>query len=200
MANIFAIHSVGDSIVKYLRDTYPEPLRNDFSCEFRLLSSGELDEATSITTAVTLYLYRTAIDEHVRNVPDRNKPGATPYPLSLCLYYLVSIWADNALAEHTITAWVMSQLHQNPILDKSNLSSTADWDDNDQIQIVPIDLSNEDMMRLWDALSPSYRLSLPYLVRVVRIDSEAFASDLPVIATRYSYNPTSSAHPGANDD
>ena len=119
MASIFGIHSVGDSIVRYLRDTYPEPLRNDHACEFRLLSSGELEEATSMPTTVTLYLYRVVVDENVRNVPDRRKPGATPYPLSLCLYYLVSVWAEDALAEHTITAWVMSQLHQHPILDKS---------------------------------------------------------------------------------
>jgi len=194
MASIFAIHSVGDSIVKYLRDTYPEPLRNDHTCEFRLLSSGELEEATSMPTAVTLYLYRVVVDENVRNEPDRRNPSATPYPLSLCLYYLVSIWAEDALAEHTITAWVMSQLHQHPILDQSNLSSTGDWDDNDQIQIVPIDMSNEDMMRLWDALTPSYRLSLPYLVRVVRIDPEAEVRGRPVVATRYSYEQQGAEH------
>lgn len=187
MANVFGIHSVGDSVVKYLRDTYPEPLRNDHACEFRLLSSGELEESASTSTAVTLYLYRAVLDEHIRNTPDPRKPSATPYPLSLCLYYLVSIWADDALAEHTITAWVMSQLHQHPILDSSNLSSTGGWDNNDQIQIVPIDMSNEDMMRIWDALTPSYRLSIPYLVRVVRIDPEAEVRGRPVVATRYSY-------------
>lgn len=189
MANVFAIHSVGDSIVRYLRDTYPEPLRSDFPCEFRLVSSSELDDTASIATTVTLYLYRAAVDEHVRNFPDRDQPGATPYPLPLCLYYLISVWADNALAEHTITAWVMSQLHQYPILDQSNLSSSGNWDVNDQIQVVPIDLSNEDMMRLWDAMTPSYRLSLPYLVRVVRIDPDKATSDLPVVATRYLYDP-----------
>lgn len=188
MANSFGIHSVGDSIVRYLRDTYPEPLRNDHACEFRLLSSGELEESTSMPTSVTLYLYRVVVDENVRNVPGRRKPGATPYPLSLCLYYLISIWAEDALAEHTITAWVMSQLHQHPILDKSNLSSAGEWDDNDQLQIIPIDLSNEDMMRLWDALTPTYRLSLPYVVRVVRIDPDSEITGLPVVATRYSYS------------
>jgi len=190
MASIFAIHSVGDSIVRYLRDTYPEPLRTEHTCEFRLLSSGELEEATTLTTAVTLYLYRVVVDENARNAPDWRRPHATPYPLSVALYYLVTVWADDALAEHTITAWVMSQLHQHPILDRSNLSSTANWDDNDQIQIIPIDMSNEDMMRLWDAMTPTYRLSLPYLVRVVRIDPETVEQGRPVVATRYQYEQT----------
>ena len=187
MANLQAIHSVGSSLITYLRDAYPEPLRTAHPCEFRLLSSGELEETNDFNTTVTLYLYRVGIEEHTRNMPHNQRPQATPFPLSLCLYYLLIIWTDNALAEHTITAWVMSQLHQHPILDQSTLSSTGGWDQDDQIHIVPIEMSNEDLMRLWDAMTPTYRLSLPYLARVVRIDPDQVKEGRPVVATRYSY-------------
>jgi len=195
VANYLGIHSVGDSLITFLRDTYPEPLRTQHPCEFGLISSGEFRESDNRWgTAVTLYLYRIEIDKHTRNTPLPQRPKATPFPLSLCLYYLFIIWADSALVENTIAAWVMSQLHQHPILDQSTLSSTADWEPGDQINIVPMEMTNEDLMRLWDAITPPYRLSLPYLARVVRIHSEVSEKGRPVVATRYGYGDIVDSH------
>lgn len=187
MATYFRVHSVGDSLITFLRNSYPEPLRSDYPCEFRLISSGELAETESMGTAVTLYLYRIEIDPNTRNQTHLRGSKITPHPLSLALFYLIMIWADSALAEHTITAWVMSQLHQHPILDKSTLSGSGEWDGADQIHIVPMEMSNEDLMRLWDVLTPNYRLSLPYIARVVRIDPDEVAAGRPVVATRFGY-------------
>ena len=114
MTNYFGVHSVGDSLITFLRDTYPEPLRTAYPCEFKLISSGELDQSDDMGTAVTLYLYRVDIDRSMRNAPDAQRPGARPYPLSLCLYYLFIIWSNVPLIESTIAAWIMSQIHQHP--------------------------------------------------------------------------------------
>ncbi|NDY71142.1 DUF4255 domain-containing protein [Desulfobacter hydrogenophilus] len=184
MANFWAIHSVGDSLINFLRNTYPNPLRSDHPCEFRLISSSDLAENQDMGTAVTLYLYRVEIDEHQRQQP---QPGNSLYPLSLSLYYLMIIWADSALAEHSITAWVMSQLHQHPILDNSMLSDSGNWAPGDQVSVLPVEMKNEDLMRLWDALTPTYRLSLPYMVRVIHIDPDVIEDSPPVIARRFSH-------------
>ena len=187
MTNYFGIHSVGDSLITFLRDTYPEPLRTAYPCEFKLISSGELDQSVDMGTAVTLYLYRVDIDRSMRNAPDPQRRGARPYPLSLCLYYLFIIWSNVPLIESTIAAWIMSQIHQHPLLDQSVLSGTGDWGPDEQVVIVPIEMTNEDLMRLWDALMPTYRLSLPYLARVIRIEPDEVSDGLPVVATRYNY-------------
>jgi hypothetical protein len=44
MANVFAIHSVGNSITTYLRNSYPRELAGLTmpDCGFDLISSGEL--------------------------------------------------------------------------------------------------------------------------------------------------------------
>jgi Pvc16 N-terminal domain len=81
----------------------------------------------------------------------------------------------------------MEQLQTTPILDSSVLSATAGWDVTEQIQLMPADLSLEDILRIWDALGPKYRLSIGYLARVVRID-RTIADDLPVVATRFKFN------------
>jgi hypothetical protein len=42
------------------------------------------------------------------------------------------------------------------------------------------------LMRIWDALEPSYRLSLSYSARVVRIDPDAVPGGLPVVARNFT--------------
>jgi len=187
MPTIYSVHSVGDSIVAFLRNTYPEPLRTEHPCEFRLISSGELEEKKDMGTAVTLYLYRIDIDRHARNNPHPDHLKGKYKPLSLCLYYIFIIWAETPLVEHTLAAWVMSQMHQRPVLDSSTLSGSGGWQPDEQVFIVPVEMSNEDLMRMWDVLEPSYRLSLPYIARVVRIDPDAFEDAPPVVATRYGH-------------
>jgi hypothetical protein len=183
MANLFAIHSVGSSLMTYLRNAYPEPLRTDHPCAFRVISSGEMEDTEDFTTAVTLYLYRVTMDEHLRNYPMHNPAR----PLSLNLHYLIAVWADSALAEHTIMAWVMSELNQHAILDRATLSSEAGWLPDDQVHLVPSELSTEDLMSIWDTLAPNYRLSVSYIARVVRIDPTPLPEGKPVVATRYTY-------------
>jgi len=152
------------------------------------ISNGEIEEPENIGTAVTLYLYRVTIDEHLRNLPAHHRPHNQALPLSLNLHYLLTIWADSALAEHTIMAWVMSELNQHPILNSATLSPEADWRPDDQVQIVPVELPTEDLMRIWDTLLPNFRLSGAYIARVVRIDPAFQPEREPVVATRYRYD------------
>jgi hypothetical protein len=188
MANIFSINSVGSSIMQFLRNTYPQELRDAYPCDFRIVSSGEMAESTEeFNTSLTLYLYRIIINEHVRNAPAANRHGSNQVPLSVDLHFMLSVWADSAAAEHTLCAWVMSQLHQHPIMDVSSLTEEGGWSTDDVVHIIPAELSNEDLMRIWDAIAPFYRLSLSYIARVVRIDGENTETGLPVAATRYQY-------------
>ena len=122
MSTIYSIHSVGDSLVTFLRNTYPEPLRTEHPCEFRLISSGELEESGNMGTAVTLYLYRIDIDRHTRNHHRTNHVKGNSRSLPLCLYYIFIIWADTPLLENTLAAWIMSQMNQHPVMDQSILS------------------------------------------------------------------------------
>ncbi len=188
MANIYSVHSVAGSIIQFLRNAYPAELQESYPCAFRVVSSGEMaEDSDDFDTSVTLYLYRTIINEHVRNAPSQHSSRDISVPLSLDLHLVMSIWANSAAAEHTICAWVMRQLHQHPIMDVSSLTEEGGWSANDVVHIIPAELSNEDLMRIWDAIAPYYRLSVSYIARVVRIDVEPSDTGLPVVATRYQY-------------
>lgn len=189
MANILAVHSVGHSLMTYLRNTYPTTVAGQAmpECEFAQLSSGELADAPGDTTRLTLYLYRVTVNEHLR----QQRPGVMSpeqqAPLGLDLHFLLTAWAHNAQDELRPLAWAMRQLYQHPILDASSLSPEAGWGADEVIQIIPSELSNEDMMRIWDALEPAYRLSVSYIARLVRLDPDTIADAGRVVATRFGY-------------
>ncbi|NJN81276.1 MAG: DUF4255 domain-containing protein [Caldilineaceae bacterium] len=190
MANLFAIHSVLNSLTTFLRNSYPDELRNRFDCSFRLLSSGELETITDAETTLSLYLHRVTLNEHMRNQQRTNGNLQGRTILSLDLHFLLSVWTTSVLAEHTLMSWAMRQIHLHPALNASTLSPDAAWDAHDIVQIAPAELSNEELVRIWDRLKPSYRLSTPYLARVVRIAPDDVDDALPVVSTRFSYAAT----------
>ena len=149
MAGIGAVHSVGHSLITYLSDLYPQvPSAALPACDFQLVSSGQLIEFSPTGTVVTAYLFRIGLDPYLRNTGSTDRPGdPTTRPLALELHYLFTAWADSALAEQAVLSWVMLQLHQRPLLDRSILTAEGGWGVDDQIQIVPSELSHEDMMR-----------------------------------------------------
>jgi hypothetical protein len=187
MANVLAIHSVGNSIVTFLRNTYPAQAGGvDMpGCEFVLLSSGQLAGEIEEGTRIGLYLYRVTVNEHQRQARPSRASSEARAPLGLDLHFLLTAWGRTALDEQLPLAWAMRQLHQAPVLDASSLSPEAGWDRDEVVQIVPAELAVDEVMRIWDPLEPAYRLSVSYVARVVRLDpdedDEAFA---PVVARR----------------
>jgi hypothetical protein len=185
LANHRAIVSVGDSLVTYLQNAYPSDLRTQMPCKFQLVSSNELNVPNhDFGTAVTLYLHRVSIDSHLRNSMVNSTPLRRRVPLSVDLHYLLTVWAESALAEQTILGWVMLELYQHEALSQSDLTPAGGWGPDDIVQVIPGEISNEDMMRIWDALDPPYHLSLSYIARVVRLDPDPIIDGLPVVSKR----------------
>jgi len=190
MANVFAVHSVGSSITTFLRNTYPQQIagRSMPACGFELTSSGQLAGDISETTHITLYLYRITVNEHSRQSRRSAAPTDSFVPLGLDLHYLLTAWAATPLDEQVTLAWAIRQLHQCPVLDASSLSPEAGWGRDEVIQIIPAELTTEDIMRIWDALDPAYRISVSYVARVVRLDPDRDTEPLrPVVAGRHAY-------------
>jgi hypothetical protein len=189
MANVAALYSVGNSIAKFLQNTYPTELSQDFSCQFRLVSSTEIatEEKTELDKTVSIFLHRVTVNENFRaagKLPDT----VTKQPVVfLDLHYLITYWGTSAQAEQTILGWTLQQLQSNSVLDSSVLSSDGGWDPTESIQLVLADLSLEDILKIWDALGPKYRLSIAYIARVVRIDRSATTAG-PVVATRFAFD------------
>ena len=192
MADYQAVFAVGDALVKYLTNSY-DPAVVGFPCIFKLVSSAEIakEDTTALDKTVSLYLHRMTTAEHYRNVTRlQDSPFDQPI-LYLDLHYLISYWdasAEGAEAEQKILVWTMQQLQSHPLLDTSILSlssSAPGWTNADSVQIIPADLSLQDILDIWDGLGPKYRLTVGYVARVVRVD-RTVTPDLPVVATRFA--------------
>lgn len=183
MANFRAVYAVGESLRSYLRNTYPANLP---TIDIQLISSGQLAETEELNDTLTLMLYRITTNEHMRNVQQSNGFSQQRIlPLVLDLHYLMTVWADSAVDEQVVLGWAMRQFHQHPVFDASSLVSTAEWNVDEVVQLIPVDLSHEDIMRIWDRLKPPYHLSVSYVARVVRIEPDRPEEYRPVVATRF---------------
>jgi hypothetical protein len=185
MANVLALHSVGNSIVTYLRNSYPQQVAGITmpTCSFELMSFAQLaDNTEEATTRITLLLYRVTVDEHARQIRASNRVADGPAPLSLDLHYMVTAWGTTSLDEQLTFAWTLRQMHEHPVLDASALSPEAGWRPDEVIQIVRAELTTEDMMRVWDGFEASYRLSSTYIARLVRLDADQSIETRRVVA------------------
>jgi hypothetical protein len=192
VADYQAVFAVGDAIARHLNNNY-DPALVGFPCTFKLVSSSEIanEDQTKLDKIVSLYLHRITTDENFRNVSRLQNSSRDQPVLYLDLHYLLSYWdasAEGAEAEQKILIWTMQQLQSHPILDISilSLSSAAPgWDKTDSVQLVPADISLQDILDIWDGLGPKYRLTVSYIVRVVRVD-RAITPGMPVVATRFT--------------
>ncbi len=188
MADYTAIYSVGNSLASYLQSNYPPELKTAFPTNFQLVASAQIadEDQTNLDKTVSILLHRITINENCRSATRlQDIPNKQPV-LFLDLHYLITYWGTDPRAEQTILAWTMLQLQAAPILDNSILAPASTWGAGETVQIIPADLSLEDILRIWDALGPKYRLSVSYIARIIRID-RALTPEPPVIATRLTF-------------
>jgi hypothetical protein len=190
MANVSAIYSVGDSLTAYLRHAYELTREAEGlpAANFALCHAGQMigsENATDPVTApgLTLYHYRVTVNEHLRNDAG---PSGTP-PLTVNLHYLVTVWADDAKAEQQILAWAMRTLHTHQALSPSDLTPDGGWGNGELVQIIPAEITLEDLTRIWNSLHRPFRPSLTYIARAVKIGIAPSATGRPVVARKLTF-------------
>lgn len=129
---------------------------------------------------LSLWLYRITENEFLKNVPappesDRNARRIPP--LAVDLSYLVTPFTDKAENDQVLLGKVMQVLHDNGSIYVRNLLNSV----VEEIRVVFCRMPLEEVTRIWEALQEPYRLSVCYLVRVIRIDSTRLDESTPVI-------------------
>ena len=190
MASFQAIETVSDVLVRLLQASHDPEDFGDQRLGFAVYQGEDFRSAggNSITTGVSLFLYRTVVNGSVRTPPGRRLPSGdrqrTQLPLDL--HYLITIWAKSATTQHRIAGWVMRTLESTPIIPEGVLHGARPnvFAPDETAEIVLNDLTNEDLFRIWDILGASYHLSIPYLVRNVRIEARETVTEGPPVEER----------------
>ncbi len=135
---------------------------------------------------VTLFMYRIAVNPHMRNAPRRQVGGGRTARqlLPLELSFLVTPWAKDTKDELRIAGRILQTFYDRAELGAANLVGTS-WEPDDTMQLVLDSLPLEDHYRIWDAGETPYRLSLTYTARVVGISPTEELVIPPVIDARF---------------
>lgn len=166
-----SIPGASDTLVSLLRsqlETRLGPTRDGF--DVLLFRSAQFTGTP--TNKVSLLLYRVDVDEARRYGDSPAVPPARPGArwLGLELSYLLTVWGQNsASGEQRMLQHCMEVLQEFAIVRGSWLSPAFSWEPDDALRISLAPMNHEDMMRLWDGFDLPYQLSVPYLVRTVRL-------------------------------
>lgn len=175
MAGYKALAAAGRSIVNLLNRRFVEVLDTPVP-KAVLAGTVDFDEVNSSPTAViqypalSVYCYRISVDRETR--PGWSSVGyfdGIPR-LPLRMHLLIAAWDTVVERELEILGLTAQILESEPIFTGPLLDPSGDWDLGDAIQVVPDDLALESMSEAFQALTTDYRLSLPYLARVIRLD------------------------------
>ncbi len=118
-----------------------------------------------------------------KGVPGPNGQ-AYRYQLPVDLHFLLTAWAQDASLQHTIAGWMMRVIEDTPTLPAGLLNRKFPnlFESNETVTITAAELNTEELFRIWEVIvHHSYQISVPYVVRQVRIDSSRqFTTGRPV--------------------
>jgi hypothetical protein len=132
--------------------------------------------------ALSVFMYRVDFNKTTRAAWSAvgSLDGRAHLPLDL--HFLITPWASDAEHEQRILGRAMQCLETTPILSGPLLAVSATWAPNEVVQVTLDDLSTDAVMRMFDSLPTDYKLSVPYLARVVRLDGRRVAGS-PEVTT-----------------
>jgi Pvc16 N-terminal domain len=185
MAGVAALAAAGKSIERLLNACFDasQPIENKTTRAVLVRTDDFEDGDTSSQIkppALSVFLYRVDFNKTMRAAWSAVGFHDGRGHLALDLHYLLTAWADNAEHEHLILGQALQCLETTPILGGPLLYPSGGFTPNECLQLVMEEVSTEALMRTFDSLPTDYRLSVPYLARVLRIDSRQAHPDVPV--------------------
>ena len=174
MANFRAINTACEAVILLLRQSWQPALFNDTPLNFEVYQTSNFERP--MTNGVSLFLYQVSINRVQRTIPVPPDPvnGRKRHPqLPLDLQFMLTPWGQDSSMEQEILGWMMRVLEDNPILPAGilNAAGGAGFTDNETIEIAGGTMSTEEMFHIWEVLPCNFRISVSYIARVVRIDS-----------------------------
>lgn len=185
MAQHAGLAAVGKSIERLVGACFREddPVGAAGTTKAILVRTEDFDKnnvtAAIGTPALSIFFYRVDFNKTMRAAWSSVGHIEGRVHLPLDLHFLITPWALNAEDELKILGRAMDCLETHPILSGPLLHPSGGFAPNESLQLVLEDVPTEAVMRTFDSLPTAYKLSVPYIARVARID----ARDVVVLPT-----------------
>ena len=176
MAGYKALAAAGRSVVGLLNMRFSEIVTpGDPKPTAVLAGTNDFDQVNSSPTAVirypaiSVYCYRVCVDRETRPgwSAVASVDGIPRMPLRM--HFLIAAWDTVVESELEWLGLAVDVLETEPILTGPLLDISGDWEPGDALHVVADDLALDSMSEAFQALTTQYRLSLPYVARVIRI-------------------------------
>jgi len=141
--------------------------------DVRILGYRELKDPNQPgSESLGLYLHRISVDPLGRNrylPPSRDDLPPQP-ELPVNLHLLLIGWTRTTGLEAALLGWAMQYIGSALDLDASHYGAVdPEWSEQERVQLLPEELSTEDLLRIWDGMPRDYMLSTPYVVKTLRL-------------------------------
>lgn len=191
MTDYDSMASTGRSIARLLNAAFiednPHPLGATTSAvlirseDFSVLAQGRVEESTALQPpAISVFCYRVDVNRTMRGPWSAVAHYEQRPSLPLEMHFLLTPWAENAEYELRILGRALQCLEDTPILTGPTLDPAGSWAPGDSVQVVMAELTTEELMRTFDSLPVDFKLSVPYLARVIRVE-QAQATPRPEV-------------------
>jgi len=176
VAGFGSIAAVGKSLEMLLNARFSavEPIAGE-NARAQLIQTEDLDPGSHflVRPTVSILLYRVDFNKTMR--ASWSAAGATDGKahLPVDLHYLFTAWADNADHEHRLIGRAMQILEELGSLSGPLLHPDGDWSADEAVQLYLEDIATDDLMRTFESLACDFRLSIPYIARVVVVSTPA---------------------------
>ena len=186
MAGFAGIAAVGKSIEMLLNASFEEHQPVSKKTKAALVRTSDFEQSAIVTSigspALSIFLYRVDFNKTMRTAWSATSGQDGRAHLGLDLHYLITPWGSDAEEEHRILGSAMQCLETAPSLSGPLLNSSGEFDAGESVQLALEEISTEAVMRMFDSLPTDYRLSVPYIARVLRLDGRIAAPEGPVIS------------------
>lgn len=177
MAQHAGLSAVGRSVERLIGACFREddPVGPAGATKAILVRTEDFEKAnvsTAIgTPALSIFFYRVDFNKTMRAAWSSVGHVEGRVHLPLDLHFLITPWALNAEDELRILGRAMDCLEQHSILSGPLLHPSGGFAPNETLQLVLEDVWSEAVMRTFDSLPTEYKLSVPYIARVARIEA-----------------------------
>jgi len=186
VAGFASIAAVGKSLELVLEAGFSavEPIAGE-TARAQLIQTEDLDPNSQflIRPTVSILLYRVDFNKTMRASWSAlgSVDGRAHLPVDL--HYLFTAFADNADHEHRLIGRAMQIIEDLGSLSGPLLHPDGEWLANEAVQLYLEDIPTDDLMRTFESLGRDFRLSIPYIARVIVVSSPA-GDALPEVLTQ----------------
>lgn len=173
MASYKGVNGVMTALEDFFKSRIPAELKGgSINARVKLLGSTDVSKPIN-GNVLGIYLHRVTVDPHGRNrhfTPVGSSSSTLTPELPIDLHFLLIATGSSANIEADIISWAMVELANEAQLDISHLiDSDSGWSEEELVTINPEEMSTEDLMRIWDVFEAKYTITVPYLIRSVRL-------------------------------